>query len=177
MYRTIIAYLLWLVSGCGVLGFHRFYLNKIGTGLLWFFTGGLGFFGAAYDFFTLPFQVKEANLRLQYRQATLELEGAGGAVLAEPKILRRRMREEKKLRHSKDSVEQVILKTARRNQGIATPAEVALAGEIGIDHAKKILEKLAQKGYAQMQVTKGGAIVYFFPDFSPSGSHPKLEEI
>ena len=63
MYSTGIAYLLWLLSGFGALGFHRFYLGKIPTGLLWMFTGGLGMFGAIYDFFTLPGQVREANLR------------------------------------------------------------------------------------------------------------------
>ena len=51
MYNVAIAYLLWLFSGCGALGFHRFYLGKIPSGLLWMFTGGLGLVGAFYDFF------------------------------------------------------------------------------------------------------------------------------
>lgn len=55
------AYLLWLFSGFGVLGFHRFYLGKIGTGLLWMFTLGLGGFGALYDLFTLGRQVDVYN--------------------------------------------------------------------------------------------------------------------
>ena len=54
MYRISIAYLLWLISGCGALGLHRFYLGKIGTGLLWFVTGGLGMIGAVFDFFYIP---------------------------------------------------------------------------------------------------------------------------
>ena len=65
MYSTGIAYLLWLVSGFGALGFHRFYLGKFLTGLLWMFTGGLFMMGAIYDLFTLPFQVTEANLRAE----------------------------------------------------------------------------------------------------------------
>ena len=63
MYNLGLAYLLWLFSGCGALGFHRFYLGKIPTGVLWMITGGLGMIGSIYDFFTLPGQVREANLR------------------------------------------------------------------------------------------------------------------
>lgn len=37
----------------GVFGLHRFYVGKIGTGLLYFFTAGLFFVGQIYDFFLL----------------------------------------------------------------------------------------------------------------------------
>jgi len=56
-----VAYLLWLLSGFGILGFHRFYLGKIGTGFLWLFTGGLLGIGAFFDLFTLGGQVDRYN--------------------------------------------------------------------------------------------------------------------
>jgi TM2 domain-containing membrane protein YozV len=56
-----IAYLLWLVSIFGWLGFHRIYLGKVGTALLYMLTFGLLGVGATVDFFTLPQQVEHAN--------------------------------------------------------------------------------------------------------------------
>ncbi len=43
----------------GILGVHRFYLGKWGTGLIWLFTGGLFGIGVIYDFFTLNEQLAE----------------------------------------------------------------------------------------------------------------------
>lgn len=45
----------------GGLGIHRFYLGKIGTGILWLLTGGLFLIGLLYDFLTLNAQVDERN--------------------------------------------------------------------------------------------------------------------
>lgn len=45
----------------GVFGIHRFYLGKIGTGILWLLTGGLLAIGYLYDYFTLNGQVDKAN--------------------------------------------------------------------------------------------------------------------
>ncbi len=45
----------------GVFGIHRFYMGKIGTGILWLLTGGLFLCGWLYDFCTLNEQVDEKN--------------------------------------------------------------------------------------------------------------------
>jgi TM2 domain-containing membrane protein YozV len=47
----------------GMFGVHRFYLGKIGTGLLWLVTFGLFGIGYLYDLWTLNGQVSEVNSR------------------------------------------------------------------------------------------------------------------
>ncbi len=67
-----IAYLLWLMGGFGTLGFHRFYLGRVGTGIGWFLTGGLFFLGAAYDLFALSSMVDDQNYFNQLREVKLQ---------------------------------------------------------------------------------------------------------
>ena len=166
MYSIPIAYLLWFISGFGVLGFHRFYLGKIGSGLLWALTGGLFFFGAVYDFFTLPSQVREANIRERYRESLYH----DRATIYDPP-------RETVERPRKESLERIILRTAKKNNGKTTPSEVALEGNISLEDAKQNLEKLAQSGYADMKVTKTGIIVYVFPDFATSITTEEFEDL
>jgi len=162
MYSTVVAYLLWVISGFGALGFHRFYLGKFGTGVLYFFTGGLFWIGSLYDLFTLPMQVREANMRLRYRDVlTRQLSGSrlrAGTV------------------EKKESIERVILRTAKKNKGRATASEVALEGDVTIEEAKRDLEKLASKGFAEMRVSKSGTIVYVFPELAGDGAQTDLED-
>ena len=58
MRSPVVAYLLWII---GFTGAHRIYCNRIGTGLLWLFTGGLLGIGWLVDLFLIPSLVREAN--------------------------------------------------------------------------------------------------------------------
>lgn len=62
MKSTLLAYLLWFLGGCGVLGIHRFYLGRWVTGLIWLLTGGLFVVGAIIDLFLIPSMVTVENL-------------------------------------------------------------------------------------------------------------------
>lgn len=53
-----------LLTFLGILGIHRFYMQKWGTGLLYLLTGGLFGIGIIYDFWTLNEQIAIENARL-----------------------------------------------------------------------------------------------------------------
>jgi TM2 domain-containing membrane protein YozV len=163
MYSVGLAYLLWLVSGFGALGFHRFYLGKIPSGLLWMCTGGLFAIGSIYDFFTLPRQVREANIRDALYAAQFG-SGYGG----------QRWRHvhdgEAHIVREKETVERVILRLAKQNRGIVTASEVALEAHISMEEAKRDLEALVSKGFAEIRVRKSGTLVYTLPELMDSDS-------
>lgn len=57
--------LAWLLlTFLGLLGFHRFYMRKWITGLLYLFTGGFFLLGVLYDFWTLNDQITVRNAQL-----------------------------------------------------------------------------------------------------------------
>jgi TM2 domain-containing membrane protein YozV len=157
MYSVPIAYLLWFLGGCGIFGLHRFYLGKIPTGILWACTGGLGMIGAIYDFFTLPRQVQEANLKraiLSSNQVHIHNYGTPWADISIGG----------KTAPVKDDPEHTILRIAKENKGVVTPSDVALAAHISLDEARKNLDALVSKGFADMRVRKTGSIVYTIPE-------------
>ena len=51
-----------LLTFTGFLGFHRFYMGKLGTGLIYLFTFGLCGIGIIYDYWTLNEQISSVNL-------------------------------------------------------------------------------------------------------------------
>lgn len=140
MATTSTAYLLWLLSGFGALGLHRFYLGRYGTGLLWLFTGGLAGIGSFIDLFTIPAMVRETNLRRRYHEVLFTGE--------------------------KPSLETVILRTARKNRGLTSPGEIALEADVSIEEAQQALDKLVVKGYAEMKIRTSGVIAYRFAEFA-----------
>ena len=168
MYSTGIAYLLWFLSGFGVAGFHRFYLGKIPTGILWMCTGGLGMVGAIYDFFTLPGQVEAANIRRSlFGRNIFNFHTTGsmaGSAAGQSGGWRYANDAEARVVGAKETPERAILKLAKENKGILSVSDVALAVDIPIAEAKKHLEALVTKGFAELRVRKSGTLVYVIPD-------------
>jgi predicted transcriptional regulator len=153
------AYLLWFLSCFGIFGFHRFYLGKIPSALLWMCTGGLFGIGTIYDFLTLPGQVREANIRNAFfnrkedrhsgRRWRYVDDGEAEFVREKP---------------AKERVERIILRLAKKNKGIITASEVALEANISIEEAKKYMDTLVSKGFAELRVRRSGTLVYTLPE-------------
>ena len=148
-YQVWIAYLLWFVGGFGTLGFHRFYLGKIPTGVLWFLTGGLAIVGSIYDLLTMTRQVDDANARegrLPYPTAPLEFT----------------------VKREKEPLERVILRMAEKHGGRVSPVLVAAASDWSVDEAQKHLDQMVRRGICELRVLKGGTVVYHFAEFDPA---------
>ena len=162
-YSLPVAYLLWLISGAGALGLHRFYLGKAGSGFVWLFTAGLGGVGCIYDFFTLPRQVREANIRAQVEVGMAFRHGIESG------------RPEKDAPAPKARPERVILSLARKNRGTVTPGEAAIEADITVDEARRELDRLASSGTAELRVRTSGVVEYYFPEFS--GDKPEYVDL
>ncbi len=170
MYSVGMAYLLWLPSLFGLAGLQRFYLGKFGTGVLFLITGGLFGFGTFYDAFTLPRQVREAQLHEKYREAleqgtihiNVERGGTGDSARNSGKPT---------------SVEQIILQSAKQNNGVVTPTDVALAAGVPLEEARRVLEQLSDKGFAEVRVKKSGLLVYVIPDFEDEHRRSELDDL
>ena len=170
MYSVKTAYLLWLASFFGAAGLHRLYMGKIGSGVLYLLTWGLFGLGTIYDGITMADQVREAKLKSRIRRELTD----------DPDDLDdldfpRRALPAASSPH-RESVEHVILRVAKANHGVASPAEIALEGNIPTDEARNHLDDLVNKGIAEVRVRKSGALVYVFPDFLDETGSADLEQ-
>jgi len=160
-YSTGLSYGLWCAGLAGACGIHRFYLGKVGTGVIWLLTFGLLGVGQILDLFRMKSLVKDANIRegrvphpfqLARAQAAVGQAaiGAGepGRKLAAPL-----------------NVRQQLLKAAMSNGGEITVSQGVMATGRSFEEIESVLNKMTDKGYVDVDNAPGsGVVVYRFPE-------------
>ncbi|MDH5681549.1 MAG: TM2 domain-containing protein [Spirochaetota bacterium] len=144
------AYLLWFFLG--IFGAHKFYLDRIGMGFAYLFT--LGFFGIGWfiDMFTLPKQLKDADLLYMSRYYSGAMPGS---IVQSPV--------KKKL--SPAEKEKLVLQVAKNHGGRITPLEVAAETDLSVEEGEKYLKTWSDKGYCEIKISQNGVLLYEFSGF------------
>ncbi|GIP35040.1 hypothetical protein [Paenibacillus sp. J2TS4] len=60
-------------------------------------------------------------------------------------------------------MEKVVLAIAVSQDGLVTPADIALRSDYSLDEAKQYLERLREQGFAQLKIADNGTYVYHLP--------------
>jgi TM2 domain-containing membrane protein YozV len=173
----LLTYLVWLVGG--LLGMHKFYLGRPFVGLLYFFTGGLFLIGWMIDFFTLPRQVRVANLLSQTQTV-----GLGSGLRHELEILKRGLHDAlasdsatdkpswrqtlTKLvepRLTDDELMLALLRAAQQHGGRLSVTEGVIDTGVSFANVERVLQAVVKTGYVYMDNDPGtGVVVYVFKE-------------
>lgn len=177
MKSLLLAYLLWFLGG--PLGLYKFYLGRPGIGLLYFFTGGLFLIGWLVDLFTLPYQVRVANLLQQYPPEGLEVElhrafealkrGLRGLLDDRPprdqSPWRTTIRELVKPHPTDDELMLALLRAAQKRGGRLSVTEGVMETGAPFADVERVLTTMMQSGYVYLENDPAtGVVLYVFKE-------------
>ncbi|BAU66505.1 hypothetical protein STA3757_39100 [Stanieria sp. NIES-3757] len=165
-----VAYLLWGLCVFGVCGIHRFYLGRIGTGLLYLFTFGLFGFGQVIDLFLIPDMAQERNRFLLEKLRTekiLKFADRG------EEIIRRKTAQllnqvQKNLETAPGKPQPsdpmlLLLKAAAAHNNVLSMGQAMIATELSADTVERLLKQALKQGIAHIDNDpETGAVRYHF---------------
>jgi hypothetical protein len=176
MKSLLLTYLLWSVGG--LFGVHKFYLGRPFIGLLYFFTGGLFLGGWIVDFFTLPRQVRIANLLRQH-----DSPGVSAELRQELETLKRRLhqllannpetqpvvgealKQWLKPRVTDDELMLALLGAAQRHGGRLSVTQGVIDTGVPFAAVERLLKAMVHSGYVYMDNDPAtGVVVYVFKE-------------
>ncbi len=142
------AYLLWFFLG--LFGAHKFYLGKVGMGILYLFTAGLFGVGWIIDLFTLGNRVDVYN--------ALHRPGGAGTVTQQQNVVVN-VTAPASNQETRINAEKQILNLSNE-KSVLTLKEIVSRTTLNLEEADKTIKKLIEKGMAKEIVSTDGKISY-----------------
>ncbi len=151
--RLLVSYILnaaWLV---GLGGLHRLYNGKIGTGLLWLFTGGVLGIGQFVDLFLIPNMVDEYEMKLRLKAGVSPL----GMPLDQP------AQTSQVYKPNRHQLMMKLIEAAESRGGSLTVTQGVKATGAGFAEVEAIFQEMLKSGYVRIDNDPvSGAVTYHF---------------
>lgn len=151
-----VSYLFWAGWLIGLSGLHRLYNGKIGTGLLWLFTGGLLGIGQVVDLLLIPSMVDEQNANIR---AKLGVSATGVPIYHQPNAAIAQVF----VKQTHEQLMVKLLKAAYAKGGKLSVTQGVMATGASFAEVEATLTQLLKTGYVSVDNDPAtGIVIYDF---------------